>query len=106
MKKPARKSLFSQRVDSPLSGNSSGGGYNAGLAVFSYVVGGILVWSLIGWGLDTLLGTHWIVLAGALAGVVGGFYLSAMHNLFRAKDQDGANDQDNDSRIPRVTEQD
>ena len=60
------------------------GGYNAGIAVFSYIAGGILVWSLIGWGLDNLLGTRWIVLAGALLGAGGGFYLSHMHNLTRS----------------------
>ncbi|WP_245345602.1 hypothetical protein [Arthrobacter sp. CAN_C5] len=59
------------------------GGYNAGIAVFSYIIGGILVWSLIGWGLDNLLGTQWIVLVGGLLGAVGGFYLSHMHNLTR-----------------------
>lgn len=57
------------------------GGYNAGIAVFSYIVGGIIVWSLIGWGLDYLWGTRWIVLAGALLGAAGGFYLSHMHGL-------------------------
>ncbi|WP_307843362.1 hypothetical protein [Arthrobacter sp. MSA 4-2] len=61
------------------------GGYNAGIAVFSYIAGGILVWSLIGWGLDNLLGTRWIVLAGALLGAGGGFYLSHMHNLTRSQ---------------------
>ncbi|KRF05678.1 hypothetical protein ASH00_09495 [Arthrobacter sp. Soil782] len=59
-------------------------GYNAGLAVFSYIIGGILVWSLIGWGLDNLLGTRWLVLAGGLLGAVGGFYLSHKHNLTRS----------------------
>jgi ATP synthase protein I len=58
------------------AGRSSDSDYNAGIAVFSYVVGGILVWSLIGWGLDNLLGTRWIVLAGALLGACGGFYLA------------------------------
>ncbi|UKA61514.1 hypothetical protein LFT43_13120 [Arthrobacter sp. FW306-04-A] len=57
------------------------GGYNAGIAVFSYIVGGIIVWSLIGWGLDNLWGTRWIVLLGALLGAAGGFYLSHMHGL-------------------------
>ena len=57
------------------------GGYNAGIAVFSYIIGGIIVWSLIGWGLDNLWGTRWIVLAGALLGAAGGFYLSHMHGL-------------------------
>ena len=64
-------------------GKYGSGGYNAGIAVFSYIIGGILVWSLIGWGLDNLLGTRWIVLAGALLGAGGGFYLSHMHNLTR-----------------------
>lgn len=64
----------------PESGGSDGG-YNAGIAVFSYIVGGIAVWSLIGWGLDNLWGTHWIVLLGALLGAAGGFYLSHMHGL-------------------------
>jgi ATP synthase protein I len=64
-----------------VSTDGSDGGYNAGIAVFSYIVGGILVWSLIGWGLDNLWGTRWIVLAGALLGAAGGFYLSHMHGL-------------------------
>ena len=64
-----------------VSADGSDGGYNAGIAVFSYIVGGIIVWSLIGWGLDNLWGTRWIVLAGALLGAAGGFYLSHMHGL-------------------------
>lgn len=64
------------------------GGYNAGIAVFSYIIGGIIVWSLIGWGLDNLLGTRWIVLAGGLLGAAGGFYLSHMHNLTRSGPSD------------------
>jgi ATP synthase protein I len=64
-----------------VSTDDSDGGYNAGIAVFSYIVGGIVVWSLIGWGLDNLWGTRWIVLAGALLGAAGGFYLSHMHGL-------------------------
>ena len=64
-----------------VSGENRDGGYNAGMAVFSYIIGGIIVWSLIGWGLDNLWGTRWIVLAGALLGAAGGFYLSHMHGL-------------------------
>ncbi|MDR7082974.1 F0F1-type ATP synthase assembly protein I [Arthrobacter ginsengisoli] len=64
-----------------VSDNGRDAGYNAGIAVFSYIVGGIMVWSLIGWGLDNLWGTRWIVLAGALLGAAGGFYLSHMHGL-------------------------
>jgi len=66
----------------------SNGGYNAGIAVFSYIIGGILVWSLIGWWLDNLLDTRWLVLAGAFLGAAGGFYLSHMHNLTRQSTTD------------------
>jgi ATP synthase protein I len=62
---------------------ASNGGYNAGMAIFSYVIGGILVWSLIGWGLDILLGTRWFVLVGAFVGMAGGFYLSFARRLSR-----------------------
>jgi F0F1-type ATP synthase assembly protein I len=67
------------------------GGYNAGIAVFSYIIGGIIVWSLIGWGLDYLWGTRWIVLAGALLGAAGGFYLSHMHGLTSSRKPAGGN---------------
>lgn len=74
-----------------VSDNGRDGGYNAGIAVFSYIVGGILVWSLIGWGLDNLWGTRWIVLAGALLGAAGGFYLSHMHGLTSPNNSAGDN---------------
>ena len=72
-----------------VSDNGRDGGYNAGIAVFSYIVGGIMVWSLIGWGLDNLWGTRWIVLAGALLGAAGGFYLSHMHGLTSLRNSTG-----------------
>ena len=72
-----------------VSGDNSDGGYNAGMAVFSYIIGGIIVWSLIGWGLDYLWGTRWFVLAGALLGAVGGFYLSHMHGLTSSRKKAG-----------------
>lgn len=72
-----------------VSQDGNDGGYNAGIAVFSYIVGGIVVWSLIGWGLDNLWGTRWIVLAGALLGAAGGFYLSHMHGLTSHRDPTG-----------------
>jgi ATP synthase protein I len=83
-KKPGRAASGSRASGSSapgVSGDNSDGGYNAGMAVFSYIIGGIIVWSLIGWGLDYLWGTRWIVLAGALLGAVGGFYLSHLHGL-------------------------
>ncbi|HEX9086990.1 MAG TPA: hypothetical protein VF867_05640 [Arthrobacter sp.] len=72
-----------------VSDSGRDGGYNAGIAVFSYIVGGIMVWSLIGWGLDNLWGTRWIVLAGALLGAAGGFYLSHMHGLTSLRNSTG-----------------
>ncbi|WP_159701967.1 hypothetical protein [Arthrobacter sp. 18067] len=72
----------------------SDGGYNAGIAVFSYIIGGIIVWSLIGWGLDNLWGTRWIVLLGALLGAAGGFYLSHMHGLTRQSSSSGESNAD------------
>jgi ATP synthase protein I len=72
-----------------VSATGEDGGYNAGIAVFSYIVGGIIVWSLIGWGLDYVWGTRWIVLAGALLGAVGGFYLSHMHGLTSSRTNAG-----------------
>ena len=73
----------SDDTPTPDEARFSNGGYNAGIAVLSYMIGGIAVWSLIGWGLDNLLDTHWLVLAGAFLGAAGGFYLSHMHNLTR-----------------------
>ena len=83
-RKPIKKATGTRKTTGPAPGvsdNGRDGGYNAGIAVFSYIVGGIIVWSLIGWGLDNLWGTRWIVLAGALLGAAGGFYLSHMHGL-------------------------
>lgn len=73
-----------ERPDADARGRYGEAGYNAGLAVFSYIIGGILVWSLIGLALDNLLGTRFLVLTGGLLGAVGGFYLSYKHNLTRS----------------------
>ncbi|GAB4099736.1 AtpZ/AtpI family protein [Sinomonas halotolerans] len=80
------------RPDAP----SGDGGYNAGMAVFSYIIGGIAVWSLIGWGLDNLLKTRWLVLAGALVGIAGGIYLAIKHGLFSPQRSDTEAAQDPD----------
>ncbi|WP_205786797.1 AtpZ/AtpI family protein [Specibacter cremeus] len=60
------------------------------MRVFSYILGGILIWSLIGWGLDILLGTRWFVLAGAFVGLVGGFYLSFARRFKSTRTNDAA----------------
>lgn len=44
-----------------------------------YVIIGIAFWSLVGYGLDRLFGTSWIVWIGALIGAFGGFYLVYYH---------------------------
>ncbi|MEV7661097.1 hypothetical protein [Paenarthrobacter sp. NPDC089316] len=95
-KRYSRPSLNAQQpangADSRDEGND--GGYNAGIAVFSYIIGGIILWSLIGWGLDNLWGTRWIVLLGALLGAAGGFYLSHMHGLTRQSSSSGESNAD------------
>ncbi|MGA7203624.1 MAG: hypothetical protein WBX27_03215 [Specibacter sp.] len=73
--KPKGPHQYSAASGNP-NNTDDNGGYNSGMIVFSYIIGGIVVWSLIGWVLDILLGTHWIVLAGAFIGLAGGFYLS------------------------------
>lgn len=91
----ARRDAGEERISVAASGTTnpeSHGGYNAGMAIFSYIIGGILVWSLIGWGLDILLGTHWIVLAGAFLGLAGGFYLSFASRLRRSRSQSADSD--------------
>ncbi|WP_251041734.1 hypothetical protein [Arthrobacter sp. ISL-30] len=85
------------RRGAPSSGDAKNdSGYNAGMAVFSYIIGGIIVWSLIGWGLDNLWGTRWIVLLGALLGAAGGFYLSHMHGHTRLRSTAGESETDSD----------
>ncbi|GAA3682639.1 hypothetical protein GCM10023081_20810 [Arthrobacter ginkgonis] len=53
-------------------------------AVTTYVLGGILAWGLIGWGLDFLLHTRWIWIVGAVLGAGGGYYLARLHRDDRA----------------------
>lgn len=55
--------------------------YDSGMRVFSYIIGGIVAWGLIGLFLDNLFETQWLVLVGVLFGAVGGFYLTKVHGL-------------------------
>ncbi len=59
---------------------------NAGKLDYTYIVGGILLWGLIGWGLDFLLHTAWIVFAALPVGAVCGYYLARHHLSMDAKD--------------------
>ena len=83
-----------ERPEADARGRYGEAGYNDGIAVFSYIIGGIIVWSLIGWGLDNLWGTRWIVLLGALLGAAGGFYLSHMHGLTKQRTSAGESSAD------------
>ena len=44
-----------------------------------YTAGELAFWGLIGWLLDHLLGTRWIVIAGAVFGASAGVYLGYLH---------------------------
>jgi len=45
----------------------------------NYIVGGMLAFGLIGWGLDFLLPTRWIWLAGVAIGAIAGGLLANAH---------------------------
>lgn len=55
------------------------GGTAGAVMTLLYVMIGIGIWSLVGYGLDHLLGTTWIVWAGAAIGAFGGIYLVFIH---------------------------
>ncbi|MFW0168839.1 hypothetical protein [Rothia sp. P4278] len=57
----------------------TGGGTAGAVMTLLYVMIGIGIWSLVGYGLDHLLGTSWIVWAGAAIGAFGGIYLVFIH---------------------------
>lgn len=52
---------------------------NDGKLDYTYIIGGILLWGLIGWGLDFLLQTGWIVFAALPLGALCGYYLARHH---------------------------
>ncbi|WP_238654070.1 AtpZ/AtpI family protein [Rothia uropygialis] len=62
------------------------GGLSGSIMVLLYVVIGTAFWSLVGFGLDRLLGTRWIVWLGAGIGAFAGFYLVYLH--MRPRDGD------------------
>lgn len=61
---------------------------NDGKLDYTYIIGGILLWCLIGWGLDFLLQTAWIVFAAIPVGAVCGYYL-ARHHQRHGRQDDG-----------------
>jgi len=67
----------------PNNGSGDDSTYQGGNTVLTYIVGGIIAWGLIGWGLDYLLDTRWLIFAGAVLGAGGGYYLACKHKLTR-----------------------
>lgn len=57
----------------------AGGGTAGAFMTLLYVIIGIAVWGLVGYGLDHLLGTSWIRWVGVLLGAFGGVYLVFLH---------------------------
>jgi ATP synthase protein I len=43
---------------------------------FGYLVSGVLLYGLVGWGLDAWLGTSFLVAIGIVAGAVLGLYMT------------------------------
>lgn len=60
---------------------------NAGKLDYTYIIGGILLWCLIGWGLNFLLHTGWIVFAAAPIGAVCGYFLARHHQRHGSQDE-------------------
>lgn len=75
--------------------DAGGTGYAGGNTLLTYVIGGILAWGLIGWGLDSLLSTRWLWIAGAILGAGGGYYLARQHKLTRPRRNRGRGPGDN-----------
>ena len=61
--------------------------YDSGMRVFSYIIGGIVAWGLIGLLLDNLFETQWLVLVGILFGAGAAFYLTKVHGLTGSKSE-------------------
>jgi len=62
-------------TQSELRGSARSDDVNQGLRVLSYLIGGVLVWGLVGWLADRLLGTGFLLPIGILLGAAGGVYL-------------------------------
>ena len=48
---------------------------NAAWSIVGYLLSGLLFWGGVGWGLDTWLGTSFLLLTGLLVGAGSGIYL-------------------------------
>lgn len=57
----------------------AGGGLSGAVMTLIYVIIGITFWSLVGFLLDKLFSTEFLVWVGVLVGAIGGFYLVYYH---------------------------
>ena len=55
---------------------------------YTYIIGGILLWGLIGWGLDFLFHTAWIVFAALPIGAACGYFLARHYQRHGRPDND------------------
>ncbi|MCB4207232.1 hypothetical protein [Arthrobacter sp. UM1] len=46
--------------------------------LLQYVLGGVLAWFLIGWGLDALFGMNFLKFVGLAVGIAGGIYMAKL----------------------------
>lgn len=63
------------------------GGNRGALGVLAYLVIGTAFWSLVGYLLDYLVGTQWLVLLGAGLGLAAGVTLAYLHLQAGIKNQ-------------------
>lgn len=66
-----------------------GGGNRGALGILAYLVIGTAFWSLVGFLLDYLVGTQWLVLLGAGIGFAAGLTLAYLHLQAGLKTNDG-----------------
>lgn len=93
------------RQKDPQSGTPERGPQGDPWHAFGYVVSGVAVYGLVGWGADQWLGTSFLVAIGILFGAVLGIYLTisrfdSLSRSTRAEDQQKLHDQQTDQPDP------
>jgi hypothetical protein len=53
-----------------------------------YVLGGIIAWFLIGWGLDALFKTNFLRFVGLAVGIAGGIYMAKLRQRMDQASED------------------
>ncbi len=55
-----------------------------------YVLGGMIAWFLIGWGLDALFETNLLRFIGLAVGIAGGIYMAKLRQRLAARTSEEA----------------